>query len=337
MELIDTEEFKRVVTGQKVLLPPKIDRSVGPPAPKNHAKAEQMIHSTLAKSGLDIGELDRMAKEDYAELKRFYQKQTAAHVKLLPAALASYRQGLKSRVSTVGQTGRILTPTFVDDAFLIWEQPFPGDGILVDAHAEPLNNWAKVYANIFEGIHEGSVVFNFVWQNDNYEHVVIDIESSITINGLCSLGAYAGIFSGDTTYLYLTSWLSVLRWSGWGLDPTTGLPADQTYYDPYQSGPQPNQAGVFAQQIDGGHIFQYGKWVTTNFITDPTPPLTMTYILAPARAVTVFTVTLLFQYATAEDATLPDEVLIDFSTGHYSIMCPYVLVSPLGNIAVSQP
>ena len=49
----------------------------------------------------------------------------------------------------------------------------------------------------------------FFGRTTSDSNAVVNVKTSLVLNGICSIGAGKGIFSGDSAYLYVSDWLGL--------------------------------------------------------------------------------------------------------------------------------
>jgi hypothetical protein len=153
----------------------------------------------------------------------------------------------------------------------------------------------------------------------------VDVDSSLFLNGNCSVSAAPGFLSGDVAYLNMNAGLGLIQWIGWGTDPHTGASNDQTF-DP---NPQPTQFQTVTDlKASGGHIFDGADFHSQLFSLQPFP-LSRDMFMVPGNASVIFQVGLTVQYSFAGGpleggGNLGDNVTVDFSTNGNAVVCPLV-------------
>ena len=145
---------------------------------------------------------------------------------------AAYQQAVASRRRALALLSDPFQSHFVTlgEPSLVWDIPYRPD-YFVGSNIEPFNSWAKILINtdhINISSDSTSFYFQFPWLNESDADAVVNCGTSLVVNGSADVSAAPGIFSGDKAYLTMRASLSLLRWSGWGSDPT-GHTLDQTY------------------------------------------------------------------------------------------------------------
>ena len=142
------------------------------------------------------------------------------------------------------------------------------------------------------------------------------------LNGVCQVLADSGILQGHHNYITLLANLILMRWSGWGTDPVTGASNDQTLF-PF---PQQTQFQTVAQLDQyGGDWFDDSSGNNEQSFNFQPFSLSCDLIAIPARATTLFEVSLLVSY-TIQDGDDFDYVAIDFAQDKFArrVLCPSV-------------
>jgi hypothetical protein len=303
---------------------------------RNARNAAKMIESAAAKAGLDVARFNRLRVEDQKASRAAFDKERALAKKNFSSASTAFHSAMAARLKALGLLATPFTSTLVnlDKPFLIWQLPRPELNIFIDSHIEPMNNSVNVLVNTITGSDSTRFVFFFLWRNESDFFAVANVNSSLIVNGGCSVQAVPGIFSGDKATLSLASSLTLMRWSGWGTDPITGQNADQT--------PDPNFQQTQRQQISylevqGGHIFESAPFKSQSFSFQPFP-LSHSLFVVPGQAVVVFEVALELYYAFDGGGDIQDSIIADFSSHGGSIICPNVeleILTPLPNATLA--
>jgi hypothetical protein len=172
--------------------------------------------------------------------------------------------------------------------------------------------------------------FYFAWKNPSDDYVNANVWSALSLNGQ----AYASASEGNFADLFLTPYLDIWRFTGWGIDPDTGQSADGTPYPTYPeivpSIPSLNTYRPPPQGAPGLHPSD-----TVSYYADMPYVLTTgaPVILIPGGAVTIFEVglTVYWQFKKGEppDQTTedqPQEVKLDLANDKlgFMIQCPTV-------------
>jgi hypothetical protein len=197
------EEFKRLASHEKDdRLPSRSNFSSKRLRNRNNERAVgKVLESFFTKAGLDVSKLDSLLAQDQAELRSAFQRQIADLTKHSRFAEVTFRQRIEARRKALRILENPFTSTFIalDTPFVIWEYPHPQFGdVLVDTHYEAYNNWAKIKMGADGGGSDNRwFSFAFPWTNESDDDVVINITSSLVLNGTCLAHAAGGVFSGD--------------------------------------------------------------------------------------------------------------------------------------------
>ena len=335
MAQIDKSELKRVIAAMKnPKLPglPGASDSKGPPS-KNRRTIAKMIEPAVKKTGLDLGKINKLLTEDQKALRAVFKKEQAVAAKHFRTADAAFRSAMAVRLQGLKLLGDPFTSTIVtlDKPFLIWQLPRPELNIFIDSHVESMHNSVRVLANVIGGSDFTRFVFFYLWENESDFVAVMNVGSSLVVNGACSVQAVPGIFSGDTSTLNLAASLTLMRWSGWGTDPVTGASNDQTPDPNFQ---QSQRQLVASLQARGGHIFDSADFKSQSFSFQPFP-LSHNMFIIPGKAVVIFEVALELSYSFDGGGDIQDSVFVDFSNNGNAVVCPNVeleILTPLANV-----
>ena len=335
MAKIDKSELKRVIAAmknRKFASPPGGSDSRRPPPSTNRRAITKMVESVMKKAGLDLSKINQMLAEDQKALRGVFDKQQAAAARHFRAADAAFRSGMAARLKALSLLATPFTSSFVtlDKPFLIWQLPRPDLHIFIDSHVESMNSSVRVLVNVIRGFDETHFVFFFLWENESERSAVVNVASSLVVNGACSVQAVAGIYAGHTATLELAASLRLVRWSGWGTDPVTGASNDQTFDQNFQQG---DGQAVASLQAKGGHIFESADFKSQSFSFQPFP-LSHNLFVIPAKAVVIFEVALDLFYNFDGGGDIQDSVFVDFSNNGNAVVCPNVeleILIPLAN------
>jgi len=260
------------------------------------------------------------------ELKGIIKNQEAHAKSLIASKQNAFNDALQSRVQALGFLTGAFAPSLVtlDKPFLIWQWPHPELDIFIDSHTESANSFITVYVDKKHGGDDTQFKFHFLWTNESDAWSLVNVTTSLILNGFCIVNADLGIFSGDSVRLFMEAQLGLMRWSGWPPDPN-GKPADQTY-EPIRQGSQFqnvvdwNVAG-FGYFGGGPPGYNYQRQVFTM------TPFDLNYRLfpVPPGGVAIFEVSLRILYW-IEDGNDDSLVLANFFD---RIFCPWVQLEVL--------
>ncbi len=222
------------------------------------------------------------------------QKQLRSEAQPAQAAgVAQLAESIAARRHALSLLAQPFTSTYVtlDEPFLIWELPHPNLDIFRDSAIEPYGSWVKILLETTQspgGQQETDFRFYFLWENPSDYYAVVNVSSSLALNGQAVAWGSPGRLSGNTASLYVNAYLTVMRWSGWGDDPATGVSLDQTQYPVYDYA----DANVSVVDFDayGGDWFDDPQPGSKVF--DPQSPYDVSarLVAIPGRAVTLFEV-----------------------------------------------
>jgi hypothetical protein len=295
---------------------------------------EAHLRSFFTKAGLDVVKLDQMLgqiqrdeREAFARLAAEAATHSARDQQALRHAIAERRRAIEllNTVSIIPPAGprRIV----LDRPFLIWQTPRLEES-LVDSKIESLHSSVKVRINTNTGSDFTQFNFYFFWENNSDFFAVVNVDTSLILNGFCEIEAVNGIFSGDKCFLELTGQLSLLElW-----DQTSGQPAQPMFE---------NSQRKTAASLDasGGGIFSSADIKSQMFINDAVD-LSYSIFAVPGNSLAVFEVSLVVSFAfTDGGGDIADLIFVDFADdgANRSIICPSVnlelLTAPPGTNA----
>src|SRR5260370_22529131 len=338
---IDVSQLKKIVTalneGDGVL---KLERE-DPLLLLRRAGSQRAIgeffKKFFEKSGLQSSKLDKLILKRRTELKDIIKKQEADAKSSIASQYNIFNGALQSRrkcfeVMTGAFTSSLVT---LDKPFLIWEWPHPELDIFIDSHTESANSFVTVYVDKKHGADDTQFKFHFLWTNESDAWSLVNVTTSLILNGFCIANADLGFFSGDSVRLLLEAHLNLMRWSGWPPDPN-GKPADQTYEPIRQAAQLQN---VVDWSVAGYGIFGGGppgyNYQRQVFMM---APFDLSYRLfpIPPRGVAIFEVSLRIMYW-IEDGKDDSLVLANFFD---RIFCPWVqleVLTPTATMPLNIP
>jgi hypothetical protein len=304
--------------------------------PRPARNAQSQLQSLLS-SDPNLGKLAEiltLGRDEQRKALLELQKEMRSQAqKWQPAAAASLDAAIAARRHAVGLLAEPFLSTYVplEEPFLIWELPHPELNIWRDDQIIPGGSWVKLIleTNSSPGGQNGTDFrFYFLWENPSDYYAVANVSSSLALNGQAVAWGNGGILSGDTASLYVNTYLSVIRWSGWGNDPITGQPEDQTPYPVYDY--QDTTKSVVAFDAYGGDWFHDAEPKSATF--DPQMPYDVSaeLIAIPGGAVTLFEVglTISWWFHNGGDTVDSDYQSISLDLGYdplgYEAVCPMV-------------
>jgi hypothetical protein len=239
---------------------------------------------------------------------------------------AEFADAVARRREALDEPALLSNFVVLDRPFLILETPRSELDIFIDAHYEALNSSAKILIDKHSGGDSTQFTFHFIWTNTAPTAAVINVSSSLSLNGFCEAIADKGIFSGHESWITMGAFLSLIRWSGWGIDPATGQSRDQTPF-PVNQPTQFKQ--VASVDVHGGGLFGDVGIEERAFQFEPFP-LSCDLIAVPAGATMIFEVALLVQYGFSDGGDT-DLVKLDLATDQFDrrVICPLVALELL--------
>ncbi len=300
---------------------------------RNRQAVGKVLKSYFKKSGLDLEKLGRRTAKRRSEILRIFEERNDAVGKRQQSLESVFREGIESRRGALQLLPGPHAPFFInlDKPFLIWELPHPELDIFLDQHIESMNSWIKVLVERHEESDNTTFTFYFLWTNESEFAAVVNVATSLVLNGVCEVVASEGIFSGDYDALSLTASLALIRWSGWGTDPVTGQSNDQTP-EPFVQSTQFQTASSLAAQ--GGSIFGSTFPGEIQFFSFQPFDLSYSLFAIPAGATTLFEVSVAMSYGVDirnDGSDGSDYILFDFASDKFArrIICPGVTLEVL--------
>ena len=223
----------------------------------------------------------------------------------------------------------------LDKPFLIWQLPNPQLNIFIDSQVHSMNSFVRVRVDDPTASNSTRFVFFFLWSNNTDSFAVLNIRSSLIVNGGCSVQAKSGIFSGAVETLDINASLAIIRWFGWGTDPVTDTSNDQTAHPDSQA---THRQTIASLRAEGGHIFQSASFKSQSFSFEPFA-LSHRQLVVPNRASVVFHVSLELSYDPEDGLDLENNIDVDFSERGNAVFCPNLeieVLTPLSGLAATQ-
>jgi hypothetical protein len=330
MPQINIDEVKRLAAelSQHKLPPIEIPRSSAA-LTKNRTEIEKLLKSYFDKTGLAVDKLNKLTATRQTERRKLFATQVAERAKNLHAAEIGFRQAMENRREALQLLSTPFQSTFVilDKPFLIWQTPHQELDIFIDWNIESMNSSVKISVDKNAGADNTFFNFYFIWANESQFAAVVNVNTSLVLNGDCVVTAATGIFSGYHNSIGLTGFLNLIRNTGWGTDPTTGASNDQTSFPLLI----PQLQTMAFLDSHGGGLFSGDhdrKEKTFNF--QPFG-LSCDQIVIPAGATILFEVSLLVQYGFEHGLDISDNVRIDFASDALGnrVICPLVALELL--------
>ena len=329
METIDIDEVKKVAAQSRERAPSLESRPGNSKiVNKDRDEIQGVLKSYLDKAGLPVDHLNELLTSRQAERRKTFAAYVAEQAKGSQAAEAEFLQATAYRRDALEFLRQPFQSTFtvLDKPFLIWQTPHPELDIFIDSRIESMNSSLKIRGDKHSGREQKLFTFYFIWTNESSRAAVVNAETSLTLNGLCEVVAANGIFSGHDNYLNLKARLSLIRWTGWGSDPTTGVSNDQkeiTFRQPAQE-----QQIAFLHAKGGGLFGDIG--IADQAFRFEAFRVSADLTLVPAGATMLFNVSLQLDYDFSHGSEF-DHVIFDFATDQFGrrIVCPLVALELL--------
>ena len=216
--------YKKKQGGRAVALPKAPTQAA---VKKEHETMEKLGKAFLAKTGVDAAKMRKPAGQSAESLKKMLEAQRAGTAKASAEKLKRLQVQLADRESALKALSKPaispFTPysIFLNEPFLIWENPHPNLSILKDWHIVPFFSDAEVQVDYTHGGDNTYFTFYYFWENEAEVSAVIDVTSVLIFNGDCVVSAQGGVFSSDSCYLDIGASLTLLEW--WNNPPTSPL------------------------------------------------------------------------------------------------------------------
>lgn len=292
-----------------IIRPPSFSESSSIQA--NGRAAQQLYASTLGKAGFDAEEFERIRAQNQIDMRRFAEEKKAEGVKCAAAGQHALLQGIDSRRKTMGVLASSSDPFYVtlEKPFLIWARHL---NVLGETHVELWNSWAKFKFDSGKTSGAEEFTFYYLWENPSDRHALVNIDGYLVATGHLQTGQNGGNFPGNRfANVTLTGHLYPLEW--WNQPPTS--PVAQT---------DQSQQIAYLATGDGGGWGNPGEIDVANVFRGC--DVRYGLFLLPPHGVTVIEVTLTVSYNTGRDS---GHVYVDFETGDFKVMSPFVLIAVL--------
>jgi hypothetical protein len=186
-----------------------------------------------------------------------------------------------------------------------------------DFGLEPGGSWFKALLDTSTYWWPESAYFKFyfVWANPSDYDAVVNVSSSLLLNGWAQASSQWALIDRNNAYLDIDAELAVYRWSGWGTDPDTGQSLDETPYPGATS-----QTTVASLDGWGGNIFSSPRPEQVTFNPANQYEVSASLILIPGGAVTMFEVGLYVSWSFDNVG----KVILDLADNGYMAQCPLV-------------
>jgi hypothetical protein len=275
-------------------------------------RSERLLSSTLTGTGHDIMELEKICEQTQVEMGQFLEKQKSAVIKRSSSVKDTLRYRTDARRKVI--EGLALAPIFNS---VVLDTPLfilPSQGInLAPPHIQPWNNVAKIsgqWETPYPDNRSDNVSFVFVWKNPSAKYAVVNVLSSLILNGFCYAWADAGVFVSNLASLIISGRLGILEW--WNNPPTS---------PPEESGQIQDIVDLEAQAY--GHIFEVGDYESSAI--SGYYGFDYQQFVLPPEGVAVFEVELDIFHA-IETFGGHGSIGVDFASGDFEVMCPAVII-----------
>jgi hypothetical protein len=304
-------ELKAVLAGRDRLQRDREQR-LRPTLP-DRREATALVTGWLKASGLDPDEMAKRGAAAREEVRRRAKEALDAGVQDSKGVAAELAAALEGRRRAVERLRELVVAPFVpatvvvDRPFLIW----PTNGLeLLDSRVEPWNSWARVVAQWRANWGVENVRFVYVWQNPSDRYAVVNVATTLGLNGQCDAFEEGGILSGSVSNLNGYARLAVWEW--WNQPPTSPFP---------QATQSVHVANLAAS--GGGFLSALGGGTVQSVAVNGAFELTRSLFLMPPGGVGVFEATLEFTYNNFDGG----EVQVDFVGGARKVISPALLVT----------
>jgi hypothetical protein len=282
---------------------------------KERAKAmRRLLDPMFANSKAEIATFEKLRTRDDAEVRRVLKSQKTDAIKRSSAMKKTLAAALHDRAAAFEQLTIDPDPdvppyyALLSQPFLIWADPLE---LMDDSAIVPGDSWAKVRrSSVGDANKLEALSFFYMWKNETDYPVVINIDSSIIVNGYCVVIAEGGVFPGSrNAELMLRASLQFVRW--WEDPPTRPLLQDS------------QRTFIANLEVNNGGFFQQ---FTAFRESDVIGEFGVGYKMLPVPAgeIAIFEVSLWASYDHENG-----EVDFDFSHGDFSVRCPHLLVTVL--------
>jgi hypothetical protein len=327
----DIEEIKTALAAMKEREAPTRRSTIRAEDQSPAAQSDLAELKALLAANPDLGKLaEILARRDKRRESLPAQQHRRPDAQETQAAATAATQAINARRQALSILSQPFTPPYyvtLDTPIAFLELPHQDLSIIQDSGIRW--GWSWVMARLDtnhspDGYSTNtSFQFYFLWQNPSDNSAVVNVSSSMYLQGYAYASGSWAIISGNTATLTGTVYLDVIRWSGWGADPDTGQSNDQT---PYPGGYSKTTA-VYLQGF-GGDLFYSAHPAQAIFGLIPYG-VSASLIAIPGQAWTMFEVGLQvgwdFGGATGQDQS----VIFDIATDGGIAVCPFVQIEVL--------
>jgi hypothetical protein len=289
-----------------------------------HQRAvEQVLRPVLAKAGLDVEKLKKMAEENQSEVRRILQNNKAKATQRSSLEMAAIRERFQQRARTLQKRANpFVVPTILEPIF-IWVtdlSSFKGQQIA------PNDSWVKFLVGgglASSGSVNAENSFVFLWENQLDDVAVINVSTSLVLNGFVEAEAADGLIEGDEVTIQLQPELQLLPL--WQADPQ-----NPEVPPPYPVPVYPNP--VCDVTLQGHSLYEGPRSYQRTFSALPVDLSYDDFFLVAPQSSVAFEVSLTAYYAWGlGGGNIEDVVEFDFANDKfgYEIMCPGLQVDLL--------
>jgi hypothetical protein len=278
----------------------------------NRRDAERLLGDAIPKHQIDLDRFERIHAQNQVELNRLHEARRAEAIKSSSTATKNFAYQIESRRKAIDALQAAKFKPIVeniDSPFLIWATP---SNILTDSQIEPFKSRAKILftSTARSGVRELS--FYYLWRNPSDRFAVINIDGYLVLNGFCQAGQDGGFFPGSrSTSLSLKTTMVPLEW--WNQPPTSPL------FQASQS------ETVLSFSARGSQGFGDVGAIESRSISRASG-LGYNLFLIPPHGVTVIEYSLVASFSSADGS---HNVLVDFDSGDFRVMSPFVVIQTL--------
>jgi len=276
----------------------------------NRRALEDLLASYAAKSGLDVERFEQLNAKNDGDLRRVAEARKAAAVEQSTSTMNALRQGVADRRKALQYLANKVTPATSSPNFIVLEEPFaivPGGGIVLNSsNIEEWSSTAKLYIGQTQNgsLDEGNLNFAYVWVNPNDTYARIDVNTMLALNGFWGIGSVGGLFPG-----YRESDLHINVALEFGGEVTIPV-GDQVTYQP-----------VVNMSTNTGGWWDVSTYWAGNLTGNPYFFQVNNALVSPNEMVLIG-LSMFITYG-CDDGV----VEVDFSSGDFNILSPFVAVS----------
>lgn len=282
-----------------------------------HQRAvDRVLRPAFAKAGVDVENLNKMAQENLNELRRIFQSHQAEAAKRGSVEMAAIRERYQQRTRALQKPLSLPFVTTTLEPIFTWQTSVAS---YKGSQIAPNDSWIKFLMQISQGSQGVDYSFVFLWENQSDGLAVVNVASSLVLNGYCAALVSQGFFSGDVAEVSLTANLTLLGlWQPNSQNPE--LPPPNPPYQQSQYNPLP---GIYVQGVgifgNPNHDFQAQIFSASSY------DLSYDFFLIPPQSSAAFEVSLdvglQFLSGGGNFGEIAEAVFADDKLG-YEVMCP---------------